>query len=301
MRWISSKVDSLTSGYAASVLTNPDLTGSAPEPDVDGSTAGLTHEWSVKTAYYSAKVPIWVDELSDVAAWKTEFLRPEAKEVTDAVGAWIYCFERQEDGGISAQAEEAMKGIQEVVEQHAGYGPDCVMLGVAKPVGKQASPESSSQPSKDDQEDICMQYGFEFIDYTATGHNEFGEKVGIQRLKEALEANEWDAGGDEDDLDLDLENLDLDGDSGLEGFGRDEAEMTAELFGMKAALNGDDFDPEADDIQPTSQQAGQVDDLDRIMGRLLAVKEQSTDMPEAQRRRLAAKAVQDLFKTGDPV
>lgn len=172
------------------------------------------------------------------------------------------------------------------------------MLAVAKPVGKHVS--SDAKESKDEQEDVCMQYGFEYIDYAATGSNEFGEKVGMERIKEALEANEWDAGGDdEDDLALELENLDLEGDGG--GFGRDEAEMTAELFGMKAALNGDDdFDAEAEDVLPPTEQASQVDDLDRIMGRLLAVKEQSADLPEAQRRRMAAKAVQDLLKADGP-
>lgn len=234
-----------------------------------------------------------MDELSDVASWKTDFLRPEAKEVIEAVGAWVYCFEKQKDGAIGKEVEEAMKSIHDVVEQHAGYAADCVMLAVAKSQGKQA--HGGSQQSKDDQEDICMQYGFEYIDYTATGDNEFGEKVGAERLKEALEANEWDA-GDEGELGLELENLDLD-----EGLGRDEAEMTAELFGMKAALNGDDeFDAEADDIIPHDQQASEVDDMDRIMGRLLAVKEQSADLPEAQRRRMAAKAVQELFKADDP-
>lgn len=295
--WILSKVGCTPHSSASLTLTNIDLTGSAPEPHSDGSTAGLTHEWNARTAYYTAKVPIWVDELSDVTSWKSEFLRPEAKEVIDAVGAWVYCFEQQEDGQISEEVEETMKGIHEVVEEHAGAMAECVMLAVAKPARKQAAP--AGQQDKDEQDDICMQYGFEYIDYTATGNNEFGEKVGMERLKEALEANEWDAGDDdEDDLGLDLENLELGGDGGI---GRDEAEMTAELFGMKAALNGDDdFDAEAEDVVPHTEQANQVDDLDKIMGRLLAVKEQSANLPEAQRRRMAAKAVQELLRDDGP-
>ncbi|MGG6496621.1 UNVERIFIED_CONTAM: hypothetical protein NY603_27240, partial [Bacteroidetes bacterium 56_B9] len=73
----------------------PDLTGSAPDPHVDGSTAGLTHEWNAETAYYKANVPIWIDEVSEIQSWKTEFVKAEAKEVVDEVGAWIYCFQRQ--------------------------------------------------------------------------------------------------------------------------------------------------------------------------------------------------------------
>lgn len=207
----------------------------------------------------------------------------------------MYCFERQKGGAIPKDVEDAMKSIQEVVEEHAGYEADCVMLAVAKPVGMEA--QASTQTSRNDQDEICMESGFEYIDYTATGNNEFGEKVGVERLKEALEANEWDAGGDEDDLGVDLENLGLDDEFGLGVLGQDEAEITAELFGMKAALNGHDaFDAETDDVTPHDRQASEVDDLERIMVRLLAVKQQGADLPEAQRRRLAAKAVQDLFQ-----
>ncbi len=78
-------------------------------------------------------------------------------------------------------------------------------------------------------------------------------------------------------------------------FTRDEAEMTAEIFGMKAALAADDFDTEAD-VMPLHQQGNQVDDLDRLMGKLMAVKENTVGLPEDQRRRMAAKAVSEVMK-----
>ncbi|KAF2162142.1 hypothetical protein M409DRAFT_27525 [Zasmidium cellare ATCC 36951] len=278
-----------------------DLTGTAPSPDINGSTAGLTHEWDVQTQYYTAKVPIWVDEVPDIESWKTEFLKDEAKEVVDAVGAWIFCFETPKDGTISEDVESAMKGIQEVVERHGTFGSEVVFLAVAKPKGK---PEKGGKTVQEEQEDKCMEYGFEYIRYGATGKNEFGEKVGFERLKEALEANEWGAAGDEDDeLDLDDLDFDIDDDDEMGGFGREEAEMTAELFGMKAALNREDdedeFDPAAEDFissSSTQQQAEQVEDLNRMMGKLMAVKEQSEGLPEAQRKRMAAKAVRDIMK-----
>jgi hypothetical protein len=70
-----------------------ELTGSAPSP-VDASLAGLSHVWNLKTDYYEVELPIWIDEVSDVSAWKSDFLRPEAKDVMAAVGAWVYCFRR---------------------------------------------------------------------------------------------------------------------------------------------------------------------------------------------------------------
>ncbi|KAK3698724.1 hypothetical protein LTR37_016814 [Vermiconidia calcicola] len=279
--------------------TRGGLTGTAPEPHENGSTAGLSHEYDIQTAYYKAKVPIWIDEIPSVEAWKTEFLKPEAKEVVEAVGAWLYVFRQPRDETISSEIEETMKAIQEIAEEHAGYGADAVMLAVAMPKSTASSAHSNRNP--EEWEGVSMQYGFEYNDYTTQGKNELGEKVGLERLKEALEANEWTDAGLSDGEDLDLGYMGLDDDDNTNSFAIDEAEMTAELFGMKAALNGDDFEPEADDFIPPSRQKKEVDDLDRMMGTLLAIKEQSADMPEAQKKRMAAKAVRELLSEGKDV
>ena len=257
----------------------------------------MTHEWDVKTAYYSAKVPIWVDEIPDTEAWRDEFLKPEAKEVIEAVGAWIYCFNKPSSGAVSVDVEGVMKAIQSISKEHAGYGGDTVMLAVAIPHSKAALIEGASADS-DEWEDVCMQYGFEYIDYAAQGKNSFGEKVGFERLKEALEANEWTSTTDEAD-ELNINDLDFNADDDFGDFGTEEAEMTAELFGMKAALTEEDdaFEPpDVEDLVPsTKRRSVQVDDLDSMMGKLLAVREQCADLPEAQRKRMAKQAVEELM------
>lgn len=270
-----------------------ELTGSAPQPDTTGSTAGLTHEWKVKTDYYNATVPVWIDEIADIQSWKTEFLRPEAKEVIDAIGAWVYCFRTDQAGKMPDAAEEAMKAFQEISEKHSQYGSDVAMLAVARP------PTGSHAPADTEaEEDICLQYGFEYINASAHGRNNFSENVGIERLKEALEANEWTAsdGDDDDFLDLD-DGLDFDDDdAAFGGFGAVEAEMASELFGMKAALNDDAFEPDASETLPQPGEDAHIEDLDRLMGRIMAIKEQSADLPDSERKRLAARVVKDLMK-----
>ncbi|WPG99509.1 Hypothetical protein R9X50_00232400 [Acrodontium crateriforme] len=270
-----------------------DLTGSAPSKNDDGSTAGITHEWNAQTAYYKAKVPIWIDDLIDVDKWSDEFRKYEAKEVVTAVGAWVYCFSVPNNGSVSKEVENTLKAIHGVVEHHTGYVSDTLLVAVAVAQGKDSMSAASSL-NNDDWEDACSQYGFEFINYQAQGVNEFGERLGRDRLRETLEANEWDA-TDGDEL-LDLDDLDFDADDDGVGFGRDEAELTGELYGMKHALRtgGDegDFDPNDEDV---GDHAHQVDDLDRLMSRLLAVKEQATGLPDAERKRLAAQAVRDLM------
>lgn len=272
-----------------------DLTGSTPALHENGSTAGLTHEWDVQTTYYTAKVPVWIDEITDAEAWKSEFLKPEAKEVVEAIGAWVYCFRKPEDSSIGGNVEAVLKAIQDVAEEHVGYGADVVMLAVAVPKG--TGTVSSNDAKHADWEDLCLEYGFEYIDYAGRGRNEFWEKTGFERLKEALEANEWAMTAIEED-DLDFEDLDLGDDDDVHGFARDEAEMTAELFGMKAALAGSDFEPGAEEFEPPDRQENQVEDLDRLLGKLLAVKEQSQNLPEAQRKKMAAKAIKELMDDG---
>ena len=222
---------------------------------------------------------------------KTEFLKPEAKEVVDAIGAWIFSFQRSRGEGASAHRNATMRAIQQVSEQHADYDADVVMLAVAVPHEK--SSQDGPDAGLEDLEDTCIQYGFELINYAAKGTNEFGEKTGFERLKEALVANEWTAAatGENDHA---IDDIDLDED--IDGFARDEAEMTAELFGMKAALMGEDFEPEADDFESPKKLAGEVENLDRMMSKLLAVKEQSADLPEAQKKRAAAKAIRELME-----
>lgn len=270
-----------------------DLTGSAPPLDATGSAAGLTHEWHLQTAYYSANIPIWIDEIADLEQWQAEFMKPEAGEVVAAVGAWIYCFISGPDGSISAEDEKALAGIQEIVEHHSNYGSDVLRLAVAKPVRKAESEEERNQ---DDEDDKCLALGFEYINYAATGTNDFGEKVGLERLREVLETNEWTAASEDDDQGV--EEFDFDeADDDFNGFRREEAEMTAEFYGIQSALHGDDTPGlDAEDADTPQIHGSQVDGLDRMMGKLLAVREQSADLPSDQRKRVAAKAVREIMQ-----
>ena len=81
------------------------------------------------------------------------------------------------------------------------------------------------------------------------------ESVGVARIKEALEANDWAGGGD-----ADLE--DSDDDAFKNTFAAEEAEMSIELFSMKGAIHGEEEDDEA----------LQVEGLEQMMQRMQAIK-----------------------------
>ncbi|RAL59798.1 hypothetical protein DID88_000427 [Monilinia fructigena] len=239
------------------------LTGSAPALAGD-SIAGVTHDWSIKTNYYTSRVPIWLDEIHEPEIWSKEFLAPEAREVLTVLGAFI---------------------------EGCGYTWDGVCLAVAMP----QSTTPYLEKSFDEWEELCQEHGFEFVDFESKGRNEYSEPMGIDRLKEALEANEWE-GGDGEGGSINLEDLEDDGDENKSiGFGIEAAEMEMEMFGMKQAIYGESTE-ETDSHEEVEDEDG-VDQLEALMLRMQAVKDMGADLPEAERKRFAAKAVNDLMKT----
>ena len=189
-------------------------------------------------------------------------------------------------------------------------------------------------------EDVCRECGsWEWIDGTvdakpageaAPGNgkredkgggivNEFGEKTGIARLFEALEANEWEsAGGEIDDsggllfdeedeeeeaaLGVGFASSDLDGHGpGGIGFGKEAKEMQSEMWGLKDAIQrrGERGEDQVRGEAEEDEEDGDDDDvreLESMMLKLQAVRDLGADMPEAERRRVAARAVRDVMK-----
>ncbi|KAJ0334355.1 hypothetical protein COL5a_000410 [Colletotrichum fioriniae] len=191
---------------------------------------GTTHILPIKTSYYSADVPIWLDLVDSPAEWSASFLSPEAKEVLTVLGGLAVVFALPSSSSSSSSSstsgpipadvtatalapasspppsvEDTRALITEVGrvvrEGLGGWGWDGVGLGVGVGDG-----------TADEWEDLCAEWGLEFVQVRGgkkdDGRNEFGEKMGIARVLEALESNDWDAADDMDgpsDLDSDLD------------------------------------------------------------------------------------------------
>lgn len=217
----------------------------------------------------------------DREAWQSEFVKPEAKEVVSALGAWIFCFRKpldekqlvrllflQLNGTLIDSAKnatkESIRAIADVIKKACGYSWDGTCLAVGMPQG--ITPHL--QLDDEDWEEFCRELGFEYVDATTKGKNEFGEPTGIDRIREALETTEWD--GAEDDFgdilgEDDLESMGEDGNGEWGAFSMEEAEMNMELLGMKTAVNGGSATDE-------DGEAVQVEELERMMGKLQAIK-----------------------------
>ena len=98
------------------------------------------------------------------------------------------------------------------------------------------------------------------------------EKVGLERLKEALEANDWEASEELDDLGF--EDFDGDGDDADSlGFGIEAAEMELEMFGMNQAIYGGTQDKEEGEEEEEEEARDEdVEQLQAMMMKLQAVK-----------------------------
>ncbi|KAK2074074.1 hypothetical protein P8C59_008311 [Phyllachora maydis] len=180
------------------------LTGTAPSPAP--SLAGVTHLLPLRTPYYAAAVPVWLDLVPAgapaAAAWAAAFLSVEAAEVLRALGALVVVFALP--GGPDTRELVAQVGTL-LRDGLGGSAWDGVGLAVGVEVGAVVDGVDGDKVL-DQWEDVCAAWGLEFVHVAGGGdragavadgqrRNEFGERVGVARVLEALQANDWSGGG----------------------------------------------------------------------------------------------------------
>ena len=144
------------------------------------------------------------------------------------------------------------------------------------------------QLSFEDWEDVCRDFGFEYVDSEAKGRNEYGgrscclsmftifllnsfpEMVGVARVREALEANEWslDETSQFEEMGFPDDDEANEGDF-LHTFAAEEAEMGMELADMKTAILNNE---RSDSPTGVNEMHQQVEELGKMMGSLQAIK-----------------------------
>ncbi|KAL9061186.1 MAG: hypothetical protein Q9206_000669, partial [Seirophora lacunosa] len=236
----------------------------------------------IQTPYYSATIPIWHDAITSPQEWEREWLSPSASEVIQSIGAWVLTFPKPS----SAQSEAALETIRStlltihrVLSHHlSSYNEPPLLLALGLP-----QPQRPLLAMTDESwEDLCRACGgWEWIDAEARGENAFGEKVGGERLREALEANVWDgtAGGagrdEEEEEDIDAFEVELglqedDDDGGLElGI---SAGMREAILKQKSAGEKDVDTPKEEEDDGTTDKDIQVEELESMMLKMQAIK-----------------------------
>ncbi|KAJ5776090.1 uncharacterized protein N7511_001101 [Penicillium nucicola] len=163
--------------------------------------------------------------------------------------------------------------------------------------------------------------GWEVVQWDPKGDGE-GEgggceecRVGMPRIKEVLETHDWSASGGLGGLGLDGGlGSDLESDDDVEGqllgmpagqnrgFDNEVHELEREMFGLRMAIErggGDGFenaDQDEEDGEDNGDAELDVESMESLMMRMQVIKDMSSELPGDERRRFAAKAVQDIMR-----
>ncbi|KAG0161684.1 hypothetical protein PDIDSM_1851 [Penicillium digitatum] len=133
-----------------------------------------------------------------------------------------------------------------------------------------------------------------------------GKREGMPRIKEVLENHDWsmvgvDSGFDrENDPDMDSDDDLQDqllGLGGSRGFDDEVHELEREMFGLRMAIERGGGDGDAtDDSDHDGECEIEVESMEALMMRMQAIKDMSSELPEGERKRFAAKAVQKIMR-----
>ncbi|KAK4138359.1 hypothetical protein BT67DRAFT_453038 [Trichocladium antarcticum] len=270
------------------------------------------------------------------ADWAATFLSPDAREVLAVLGGVVLVFalppsssssssssppppvstsvsvsapRHHQDGGPGDAARELVRQVGRVVRQGlGGWEWDGVALAVGVGEVAVAVEGDGDDGELDAWEDLCAGCGLEFVHVSRAGgggegRNAFGERTGVARVLEALQANDWSAGGGGDEEEEEEED---EGEGG-EGKGREGAGDEGGGFGLESldfGLDGDDCvglqkaiwagGRDGDEEDGLGDQ--DVQKLERMMRKLQAVKDATAGLPEEQRKRMAKRAVGEVMK-----
>ncbi|KAI0445146.1 hypothetical protein F4803DRAFT_509542 [Xylaria telfairii] len=297
-----------------------DLTGKTPE-QTSTTLAGASHNLSLKTKYFTVEVPIWLDLISSPSEWSASFLSTEAKEVLEVLGAVIVVFPLplHSDSEEGKASKDLIQHVGKVIKEgldRLGWDGAALCLGVGE------------IDDVDVWDACCIESELEFVQVRSQvtrSRNEFGELTGIHRALEALEVVDWENSGtgdlesdsedifaelesrkahdepskDEDGIDLDPEELDF-------GFDREDFEgLKRAIWSAEEDDDGEDFmngdsstesKKKAEGTEGESLGDEDIQNMERMMAKLQAVRDTNAGLPEEQRKRAAAKAVAEVMK-----
>jgi len=193
---------------------------------------------------------------------------------------------------------------------------DGVIFGSTTGIGVGQS--GRGEDEEDVLSDLCQQSGFEYVDYEKKGRNDYGERQGVERVREALEANDWDNSGNDGDLDFDDGEDQGAADADERGvLGSVAGEFEQEMFGLRQAierggssgggsdglfdgLGGDEDDGGGEGNEEDERK--QVEDMERVMMKMAMLRDlggEDEEQVKRQRRKLAQELLREVMMEGE--
>ncbi|KAH2545710.1 hypothetical protein KXW97_001254 [Aspergillus fumigatus] len=308
-----------------------------PVADPPASFAGYTTHPLLRLTnrYYTADIPIWVDEIPlqtatdertrtqtagegesaappSPAQWAVEFSGEDARVVRDAIGALVICICSLKE---FLAAVGRVKGVIEEERAEVGDVPVLLVLvggprghNGARVRGEEGDLEEldgeSVEPFSvgwwEDQLFEMGMVGVEVLEWDPTGEegeerNVYGEYQGMRRIREILETNDWAAPSEDaapggisgDGLEEHLLGLDC----GENGFDLEVNELEREMLGLRMAIEHGGDGGEDQDEDEDNDDGLKVESLEALMMRMQAIRDMSSELPESERKKFAAKAL----------
>ena len=331
----------LSSDGAIKVSAASDLT-TETEPHHDDSQpsveAGADDLPSVAVADKDALADTEVPP--SLSTWRSTMLSEAAREVREAIGGIVLLLplplslpsaselsafpSKQRHSDDYLDVIEAVAEVRDLIEDEH-YGRDVPAVVMVTATGKGVG-EGDLDPTTNRLEEFALEergvLGWEFVGWNGqvgedavagrlTGpRNEFGELMGVERVRELLEAVDWSgpgAGLEGKDLDLDfLSHDEEDGAPGVDGIKLQGQELEREMMGLKLAMR--DRDPGDDDDVDAAEEHGpsyvgveededlKIDQLPGLLERVVAIREAGSEMNKADREKFAKTEVERIMK-----
>lgn len=158
--------------------------------------SGLVYQHTITTKYFTANINILVEEypnsrkktlapgeiLHYLQTFSTEFAKDEFKDLRDELDGIVFTIDLDQfkdmDLNLALQQFENVKNLFQDQDLFYAVVGNC--------------PNHSSE-ALEEIEDEIIQFGFEFLDISKLGINEFKERIGKDRLLELFESHDWAA------------------------------------------------------------------------------------------------------------
>lgn len=169
-------------------------------------------------------------------------------------------------------AREMMEAVRAVVEEGWDGASVCVGMGGAQDEDEDEG-RHGGEVDWEEWEDDCFDMGFEYVDGEGGAvevRDRNGERRGVARLREVLETNEWEGVDGDDEAGLEDavgESMHDSGDGEDVGFTLERVQMEREFAGLKMGLREGEVDVDGD-----GNEARQVEEMERMMGKMMAVR-----------------------------
>jgi hypothetical protein len=138
----------------------------------------------------------------------------------------------------------------------------------------------------------------ESSDAKGTGRNEFGEKLGIERVREVLEGVDWSitpsltANADDEGNDNDEDDFNVFGGGKYKGL---DAELQQEMMGLKLSIMDEGETKRSGNVGEEGEDIS-IDQMSALMERVVAIRDAGADMEKGDREQYAKREVEKFMR-----